>query len=114
MIHRIDKNLIGEKAYSSFTSKEMDYFNNSQFYIFEIRSKFNNLASRESSPKNMRGTIENINNINSNTNTTQFSYYMIRLNNENMERFEIACDTLKLYIPSTDRDNNAFKKIKTK
>ena len=68
MIYRVDKNLIGEKAYSSFTSKEMDYFNNSQFYILEIKAKFYHLLPRESNDFS--------NNANNANNQNQFSYLL--------------------------------------
>ena len=104
MVYRINRNLIGEKSFSYLNSKEIELLNNSQFYIMEIKSKNH---SHKESPKNNKYLNELNNQL-----QTQFIYYLIRINSENVERFEIACETLKLYIPIGDRDNNAFKKSK--
>jgi len=129
-IHRVNKNLIGEKINSNLNSKEIDIFNNSMFYVLEIKS------NKISNPKENTGTINkdiltltnnaiginnNINNLNINTNNNlnvlnnniNSSLYLIRITNENIERFEIACDSLKLYIPNSDRDNIIYKKKNT-
>lgn len=155
MIHRINKNLIGEKTIVSFTSKEIDSFNNSSFYILEIKNKINKQNSAHNTPSinaeylqnsvspgkdvsnpnialnhfrnsdNMILQHLNIHNVNSNNNNNSNNpstnvennfnsiYYLIRLSNENVERFEIACDTLKLYIPETDRNLTGLKKKTT-
>lgn len=119
-IYRVNKNLIGEKINSNLSIKEIDIFNNSMFYVLEIK---NNKISGNAYKDNNTGSNKDIlnpinigNNINSpsaNMNTNICSFYLIRITNENIERFEIACDSLKLYIPNTDRENKAFKKINT-
>jgi len=131
-IHRINKNLIGEKINSLLNSKEIDIFNNSMYYILEIKNlninkNYNspNNPLKDSVTNNSNKEIVNLNNISNNninknqiTNTNKetnlnSNFYLIRINNDNIERFEIACDSLKLYIPSTDRENKAFKKKNT-
>jgi hypothetical protein len=117
LIHRLNKNVIGEKAYSSFTSKEIDTFNNSQFYILELKNRsvspmnkdYNNTYNKENNTKFSDNFMFNKDSQNQGNSV----YYLIRILNENTERFEIACDTLKLYIPNADRENNAFKKKNT-
>lgn len=116
-IHRINKNLIGEKINVNLSSKEIEIFNISMFYILEIK---NNKAApginNNKDALNFNSVIGNsVNNSpNANVNSSIFSsFYLIRISNENIERFEIACDSLKLYIPNPDRENNAFKKKNT-
>ena len=119
-IHRINKNLIGEKINANLTVKEIDIFNNSMFYVLEIKNNKSNGHVNKELIGGSNKDILNFNNIGinlnipyANSNSFISSFYLIRITNDNIERFEIACDSLKLYIPNEDRENKAFKKNNT-
>lgn len=108
LIHRINKNIIGEKVISLLSPKEIDIFNNSQFYIFEIFNKSSVII--KDNLNNNQMINKNLDNSPGSSSINLSNFYLIRIFTENIERFEAACDSLKLFIPNKDRENKVLKK----